>query len=137
MATNQMENLKEMATAPFGAGQEMTKSQYIQNMTALEKTEKEPEKTDANIDSEAQVVAHRPHRMVFHDFDYLNPLTMRPQGMGETQKPRGGNLGSMPKMGVISENPYRDVIPRPGGKLKKLSPGKSQRSGNPVYLRSR
>lgn len=62
----------------------MTKEQYIQNMTALEeqekRQEKEPDKTDANIDSEAQVVAHRPHRMIFHDFDYLNPLTMRPQG---------------------------------------------------------
>ena len=53
-------------------------------MTQLEEQEKhlekEPEKTDANIDSEAQVVAHRPHKMVFHDFDYINPLTMRPQG---------------------------------------------------------
>ena len=53
----------------------MTKEQYIQNMTALEeqekRQEKEPDKTDANIDSEAQVVAHRPHRMIFHDFDYL------------------------------------------------------------------
>ena len=116
-------------------------------MTAIEnqerREEKEPEKTDANIDSEAQVVAHRPHKMVFHDFDYLNPLTMRPQGLKdgpETQKPRGGNFGSMPKMGTIVENPYRDVIPRPGGlRPKKLSPGKSQRSGypNPVYLRSR
>ena len=88
MPSNQMENLKEMATAPFGAGQEMTKEQYIQNMTALEeqekRQEKEPDKTD-NLDSEAHVVAHRPHRMIFHDFDYLNPLTMRPQG--ET-KPR-------------------------------------------------
>ena len=39
MATNQMENLKEMANAPFGPNQEMTREEYVKKLTLLEEQE--------------------------------------------------------------------------------------------------
>lgn len=69
-----------MANAPFGKGQEMTREEYIAQLAELEKQEKANQKEQEPVTEGPQEPAQK-RQMIFHDFDYINPITMRPEGL--------------------------------------------------------
>lgn len=85
-AANQFDNMQEIANAPFGAHMNLSKEEYAKKMAALEAQQsihdeqREPLKME-NTGS-AGVVRRK---MVFHDFDYINPFTNLPEGQVSTK----------------------------------------------------
>lgn len=100
-ATNQLKNMQEMANAPFGPGSGMTKEEYAKQVKEIEEAErkhhneKEPPKMDPprtpsaerrrreeerlRLEAEAKKRAIM-SRLIFHDFDYVNPISNLPEG---------------------------------------------------------
>lgn len=90
MATNQFQNMQEMANAPFGPGG-LSKEEYAKQVAAIEEAERklqeelEPDQANLTKDdydnqkemknSKSQRAPPLPDKMVFHDFDYINPVT--------------------------------------------------------------
>jgi hypothetical protein len=109
MATNQFENMQEMANAPFGPKMNLSKEEYAKQLEELEEAERihndmtEPNKPQEPTPKRITITheevsmkktqafegtgsgikssqSHKkfehpppPHKMVFHDFDYINP----------------------------------------------------------------
>ena len=107
MLINQLENIKEIATAPFGADKELTKTMYAKKMALLEEhelkvmNELEPMKAGVSpqvIQSKAENIIPQLEEgleageseygakkiIKYNDFDYVNPATMQPEGLAES-----------------------------------------------------
>ena len=100
-ATNQLKNMQEMANAPFGPGSGMTKEEYARQVREIEEAErkhhneKEPPKMEPprtpsaekrrreeeRLKAEAEEKRKQiMSRLIFHDFDYVNPISNLPEG---------------------------------------------------------
>ena len=77
--------------APFGPGMTLTKSQYAAQVAEIEEEEKKAQES-AEPKREGSKEANKVNlddlrkRFIFHDFDYLNPMTKLP--VGETPEMR-------------------------------------------------
>lgn len=68
-----------MANAPFGPNMTLSKEEYAKQIEDLEKAEKKHlEETEPKaLRPKSNAL---PEKIVFHDFDYINPLTNMPEG---------------------------------------------------------
>ena len=100
-ATSQFKNMQEMANAPFGPGSGMTKEEYAKQVKEIEEAErkhhneKEPPKMEPprtpSAERQKREEARKQYeaeekkrqimaRLIFHDFDYVNPISNLPEG---------------------------------------------------------
>ena len=128
-----------MANAPFGPNMNLTKEEYAKQLAELEEAERkhneqnEPglpklESGIKNSQSQKLEGPPPPYRMVFHDFDYINP---------ETQKPHGNLSIDYQRLRAMAETSTKSFDPidalKMGSNNKQTfgqSPGKS------IYLAS-
>lgn len=72
--------------APWGEGSGLTKEEYALKVQQLEEqdhkllNEREPSKTMIAPTPEVRKSVPPPTRLIFHDFDYVNPNTNLPEG---------------------------------------------------------
>jgi len=52
----------------------------------MEEQEKKEEKEKHDRLNETEDAVKKPHRMIYHDFDYVNPMTMKPEGLDAMNK---------------------------------------------------
>lgn len=74
--------MQEMASAPFGPSMGLSKEEYAKQVAELEAAEKKHQEEHAEPMQNSVSNTASDTRLVFHDFDYINPMTMLPEGAG-------------------------------------------------------